>query len=403
MADTPVVAVVGPRQCGKSTLVQQYMEGRGGTYVSLDDAGQRAAANDDPTGFVESAELPCAVDEFQKAPALLDSIKLRVDRERRGGRRPAGMFLLTGSANVWATLGISESLTGRAERIQLWPLSQGELDGRRERFLDDLLAGRTARIAGSETGRSAVSERLVVGGYPEMIARPDPGRRARWARNYVEMIVERDAHDLTERGRYLDELPHLLELAAARVGGLLETTVMGSAIGMKKDTVRRYLALLELLYLTRRIPAWSRNFGQRLIRSPKLSMPDTGLACELLGYSRQRFETDDTAMAGALFENFVVGEVAKQATWSDVAVRLHHFRTAGGREVDLVVEAADGRVAAIEAKLGASPSAGDFRGLAYLRDKLGDRFAGGVVIGTGADTLPFGDRLWSVPVAGLWR
>lgn len=148
------------------------MEGSGGTHASLDDAGQRAAANDDPTGFVESAELPCAIDEFQKAPALLDAIKLRVDRERRGGRRPAGMFLLTGSANVWATLGISESLTGRAERIQLWPLSQGELEGRRERFLDDLLAGWTARIVGSATGRSAVSERLVVGGIPRWSRAP---------------------------------------------------------------------------------------------------------------------------------------------------------------------------------------------------------------------------------------
>lgn len=403
MADTPVVVVVGPRQCGKSTLVQQYMEGRGGGYASLDDAGRRRAANDDPTGFVESAELPFAIDEFQKAPALLDAIKLRVDRERRGGRRPAGLFLLTGSANVWATLKISESLTGRAERIQLWPLSQGELEGRRERFLDGLLVGEAPRVAGSQIGRSAVAERLVTGGYPEMIARTDPRRRARWARNYVEMIVERDAHDLTERGRYLDELPRLLELAAARVGGLLEIASMGNAIGMQKDTVRRYLALLELLYLTRRIPAWSRNLGQRLIRAPKLSMPDTGLACELLGYSSQRFEADETAMAGALFENFVVGEIAKQATWSDAAVRLHHFRTAGGREIDLVVETADGRVAGIEVKLGASPSSSDFNSLKYLRDKLGDQFMAGVVVGTGADTLPFGDRLWSVPVEGLWR
>jgi uncharacterized protein len=403
MADTPVVVVVGPRQCGKSTLVQQYMKERGGTYASLDDPGRRAAANDDPTGFVEAAELPCAIDEFQKAPALLDAIKLRVDRARREGARPAGMFLLTGSANVWATLRISESLTGRAERIQLWPLSQGELEGRRERFLDRLLEGEVPRVSGCRVGRPAVSNRLTAGGYPEMLARQDPRRRARWARNYVEMIVERDAHDLTERGRYLDELPRLLDLAAARVGCLLETTAMGNAIGMKKDTVRRYLSLLELLYLVRRVPAWSRDLGQRLVKSPKLWMPDTGLACELLGYSRQRFETDETAMAGALFENFVAGEIAKQASWSETQVRLHHFRTAGGREVDVLVEAADGRVVGIEVKLGATPSRGDFSGLAHLRDKLGDRFVGGVVVGTGAETLPFGDRLWSVPVAGLWE
>jgi predicted AAA+ superfamily ATPase len=403
MADTPVVAIVGPRQCGKSTLAQQYMEERGGTYVSLDDAGRRAAANEDPTGFVEDADLPFAIDEFQKAPALLDAIKHRVDRARRGGARPAGMFLLTGSANVWATLRISESMAGRAERIQLWPLSQGEIEGRRERFVDRLLEGQVSRLADCQTGRTAVSARLLAGGYPEMLARTDPRRRARWASNYVEMVVERDAHDLTERGQYLDELPRLLDLAAARVSGLLETTAMGNAIGMKKDTVRRYLALLEQLYLIRRTPAWSRNLGQRLVKSPKLWMPDTGLACELLGYSQQRFETDETATAGALFENFVAGEIAKQATWSETPMRLHHFRTAGGREVDVLVEAADGRVAGIEVKLGSTPSRGDFRSLAYLRDKVGDRFAGGVVVGTGAETLPFGDRLWSVPAAGLWE
>ncbi len=403
MADTPVVVVVGPRQCGKSTLVQHLMEGRGGTYASLDDAGRRAAANADPTSFVEEAELPFAIDEFQKAPALLDAIKHRVDRARRDGARPAGMFILTGSANVWATLAISESLTGRAERIQLWPLSQGELVGRRERFLDGLLEGQVPRLEGCTVGRAAVSERVTVGGYPEMLARTDPQRRARWARNYVDMIVERDARDLTERGRYLDELPRLLDLVAARVGSLLETTAMGNSIGLKKDTVRRYLTLLELLYLVNRAPAWSRNFGQRLVKSPKLWMPDTGLACELLGYSRQRFETDETAMAGALFENFVAGEIGKQATWSDVAIRLHHFRTAGGREVDILVEAADGRVAGLEVKLGASPTIGDFSGLAYLRDKLGDRFVSGAVVGTGAETIPFGDRLWSIPVSGLWE
>jgi len=402
-ADTPVVVVVGPRQCGKSTLVQQFMDGRDGSYVSLDDPARRAAANADPVGFLEGVDLPFAIDEFQKAPVLLDAIKLRVDRARHGGARPAGMFVLTGSANVWATLRISESLTGRAERIQLWPLSQGEIEGRRERFLDGLMAGVAPELEDQPVGRPAVSQRLVAGGYPEMLARDDSRRRARWASSYVEMIVERDVRDLTEGALYLEELPRLLSLSAARVANLLDVTAMGNAVGLKRDTARRYLTLLELLYLVRRAPAWSRNLGQRLIRAPKLWMPDTGLACQLLGYSQQRFETDETAMSGALFENFVAGEIAKQATWSETQTRLHHLRTAGGREVDVLLEAADGRIAGIEVKLGATPSSGDFSGLAYLRDRLGERFTGGVVVGTGAETLSFGDRLWSVPVVGLWQ
>lgn len=402
MADTPVVAIVGPRQCGKSTLAERMAEERGARYVSLDNAARRAAARTDPAGFIEESPLPLVIDEFQKAPDLLDAIKHRVDRARSGGARPAGMFLLTGSANVWATLRISESLTGRAERIELWPLSQGELRGCRERFVDRLLAGRVPDVTGRPTGRAAISGQLVAGGYPEMVARADPRRRARWARSYVDMIVERDVRDIASGAQQLDELPRLLELAAARVANLVELTSLGEAIGMKRDSVRRYLRLLELLYLVRRAPAWSRNVGQRLVKSPKLWLTDTGLACQLLGYSAERFEADETALAGALFENFVAGEIAKQATWSEADVRLHHFRTRGGREIDILLEAADGSVAGLEVKLSSSPAERDFGGLAHLRDRLGERFKAGVVVHTGADTLPFGDRLWALPVSGLW-
>lgn len=401
LADTPVVVIVGPRQSGKSTLADQVARRLGAGQVSLDDAGPRAAANTDPAGFVEQADLPLFIDEFQKAPALLDAIKRRVDRARGRGSA-AGMFLLTGSANVWSTLRIAESLTGRAERIQLWPLSQGELEGRRETFLDSVLSGRVPACSGQPIGRKTVSERMALGGYPEMLARSNGRRRSAWARNYIDMVVERDVRDLAQKAQQLDELPQLLRLAASRVGNLIEPTNMGKAIGMKKDSVRRYLHLLELLFLVRRVPAWSSSIGQQLIKAPKLWLPDTGLAFQMLGYTAARFETDDAPLAGALFENFVAGEIAKQATWSESDVRLHHFRTAGGREVDVVIESADGSVAGIEVKLSASPTRSDFSGLAHLRDKLGTRFKAGVVVNTGSERLPFGDRLWAMPVSGLW-
>lgn len=400
--DTPVVVIVGPRQAGKSTLAAQIAEARGARHVTLDDAGPRAAANADPPEFVAQPELPLFIDEFQKAPALVEAIKGRVDRQRRGGRRPAGLFLLTGSANVWATLKIPESLAGRAERVQLWPLSQGEVLGKRETFLRELVTGRVRSLRDASTGRAAVSQSIVAGGYPEMRARTDPGRRSRWAQNYIEMILERDVTDLTRASHQLDELPRLLELAAARVASLVDLTSMGTAIELKRDSVRRYLRLLELLFLVRRAPAWSRNIGQRLIKAPKLWLPDSGLACELVGYSAARFEADDTGLAGALFENFVAGELLKQATWSEQKLRLHYFRTAGGREVDIVIETRDGSVAGVEVKLGSSPTARDFSALAHLRDRLGERFRAGALVHTGPETLPFGDRLWAVPVASLW-
>ena len=402
MDDTPVVVIVGPRQCGKSTLAELVAGERGARQVTLDDAGPRAAANADPTGFVEALELPVVIDEFQKAVELLPAIKSRVDRARSGGRRVSGMFLLTGSANVWTSLRVSESLAGRAERLQLWPLSQGEILGRRETFIDAVRAGRVAQIAAAPAGRRAVSRALVTGGYPEMLARGAPQRRARWLENYVQMILERDVRDLAAKAQQLDELPRLLGAAAARVSGLLEITDLASDTKLKRDTASRYLTLLELLFLLRRAPAWSRNLGQRLIKAPKLWFPDSGLASQLVGYDEHRFETDETPHAGALFENFVASELTKQATWCETDVRLYHLRTAGGSEVDLVIEARDGTIAGIESKLTASVSARDFNGLRHLRDRLGERFGAGIVVHTGPDTLPFGDRLWAVPISALW-
>lgn len=397
------MVIVGPRQCGKSTLALDLAEGRDARYVTLDDAGARAAANADPAGFIEQAELPLVVDEFQKAPGLLDAIKSRVDRERRQRNADvAGRFLLTGSANVWATLKVAESLAGRAERVQLWPLSQGEIRGNREQFVDRLFDGDAPSVTETSVGRTAISEAVIRGGYPEMLARSDARRRSRWVQNYLEMILERDVRDIARRAQQLDELPRLLELSAARVANLVDITELGRAVGMKRDSASRYLRLLELLFLIRRVPAWSRNIGQRVIKAPKLWLPDSGLAAHLVGYSTKRFEDLEDSYAGALFENFVAGELAKQITWAGRDVRLHHFRTAGGREVDIVLEDKDGSIAGVELKLGSSPRQSDFSGLEHLRNRLGDRFKAGVVLNTGGDTLPFGERLWAVPVAALW-
>jgi len=370
--------------------------------VTLDDDGPREAANEDPTGFIENSTLPLCIDEFQKAPALLPAIKARIDRARAGGKRPAGMFILTGSANAWATLRISESLVGRAERVPLWPLSQGELQGRRETFIDDLFAGHVPKLADAPISRPAIAEALTAGGYPEAVARTVPRRRGRWFAEYVAMTLERDVRDLTRNAQQLDELPALLRLAATRISGLLSPTGIARDAGMSRPTVQRYLTLLEQLFLLIRARAWSRNIGQRLIKAPKIWLPDTGLACQLLDYDQTRFEEDETALAGALFENFVAMELVKQAAWAQANVRIHHFRTAGGREVDILIERGDGSVCGIEVKLGATAHASDFGALRHLQSRLGTRFKLGAVVHTGSETLPFGSNLWALPVSALW-
>lgn len=216
------------------------------------------------------------------------------------------------------------------------------------------------------------------------------------------MTLERDVRDLVRNAQQLDELPTLLRLAATRVSGLLSPTGIARDAGMSRPTVQRYLALLEQLYLLIRARAWSRNIGQRLIKAPKVWLPDTGLACHLLDYEQARFEEDETALAGALFENFVAMELVKQTGWAEANVRVHHFRTAGGREVDVLIERGDGAVCGLEVKLGATTRSSDFGALRYLQDRLGSRFKLGAVVSTGSETLPFGPNLWALPVSALW-
>jgi predicted AAA+ superfamily ATPase len=197
---------------------------------------------------------------------------------------------------------------------------------RRETFIDDLFAGRVAQIANAPISRSAIAGALSTGGYPEAVARRDPRRRGRWFEEYVAMTLERDVRDLVRNAQQLDELPTLLHLAAARISGLLSPTGIARDAGMSRPTVQRYLALLEQLFLLIRARAWSRNIGQRLIKAPKVWLPDTGLACQLLGYDQVRFEEDETALAGALFENFVAMELVKQVAWAQANVRIHHLQ-----------------------------------------------------------------------------
>lgn len=403
MGDTPVVVITGPRQSGKSTLAEQIGERIDAQRVTLDDPAVKAAANADPAGFVEQARLPLLIDEFQKAPGLAEAIKYRVDRERRSNPRVAGLFLMTGSANVWGTLRISESLAGRAERVPLWPLSQGEIQGRRERFIDDLFEGRPPALEDEPAGRRPIAARIVTGGFPAMLQRPAARRRSRWINSYLEMILQRDVQDLAARAQQLDELPRLLALAAGRAGSVLDLTELSRAIEMKRDSVSRYVRLLELLFLLLRVPAWSGDVGRRLVKRPKLWLPDSGLLAQLTGYDAERFEDLEDTFNGSIFESFVASELVKQAVWAEREIRFHHFRTAGGREVDVVLESQAGEVVGIEAKLGATPHESDFSGLAYLRDMLGPRFKAGVVVNTGTRTLPFGERLWAMPVSGLWH
>ena len=305
--------------------------------------------------------------------------------------------MLTGSANVLLLPRVSESLAGRMETHVLWPFSQGEIDDREERFVDRLFRGSTP---GKPTGGTEVLERVVRGGFPPAVARSGR-RRDAWLGAYVDALVQREVREIANVDR-LTTLPRLVALLAARTGSLLNAAEISRSAGIPQTTLQRYLTLLEHVFLVVRLPAWHANLGQRLVRSPKLHLVDSGLACQLLGLSVERLRRDPTLL-GPPLESFVGMELVKQASWSDRRVRLHHFRTSAGREVDFLFEDRGGTVAGIEVKAGATVGAGDFAGLRLLEQSLGERFVRGVVLYAGSTVVPFGERLAAWPIDALWE
>jgi predicted AAA+ superfamily ATPase len=395
LADTPVVLIHGPRQCGKTTLAQAAGRERDRAYFSFDDAVTLAAAVADPVGFIADLPERVILDEVQRAPGIFSTLKSAVDR-----RRVAGRFLLTGSANVLLLPALADSLAGRMGILRLHPLAQCELAERLPHFLDTLFAG-TFKAGKAERLGKALAERIAAGGYPAALARSTPRRRAAWYRDYIETLVQRDVRDLA-RIASLDALPRLLALAAGQTARLINISDLASPFHLSRPTIRDYVTLLERVFLLEELPPWHSNRLSRLIKTPKLHVGDTGLACALLGLDAVAL-MQDRGTLGQLLETFVCQELRRQASWHEEEIRFHHYRDKDGAEVDLVLERGAGQVAGVEVKASATVTAADFRGLRKLKEAAGKRFTAGVVLYDGEMSAGFGDGLYAVPIRALWE
>lgn len=392
LGDTPVVFLAGARQTGKSTLAQSL--GPEADYRTLDDLGVLAAAQADPEGFIGALGSRTILDEVQRAPGLLLPIKASVDRDRRPGR-----FILTGSANVLALPKVADSLAGRMEVLTLWPLAQAELEARRPGFVDACFGGHPDRLQVPGIDREDLLRRIATGGYPEAVARQTPGDRTRWFEAYLRTLIQRDVRDLAAI-EGLAQLPRLLQTVAARSGSPLNVADLGRTLGLGQVTLRRYLTLLQTLFLLVELPPWFENLGKRLAKTPKLYLNDAGLLGHLLGVEAGSLQ--ESPALGAMVETFAVMELMKSAPWSQTRPNLFHVRTSAGQEVDVVLEDRRRRLVGIEVKAAATVGASDFKGLRLFQELTGDRFACGVVLHTGRDILPFGPGLWAVPLQALW-
>lgn len=395
MTDTPVVCLLGPRQSGKTTLVRQLESER--AYVSLDDNNYYQIAISDPAEFITGLPNEVTLDEVQRAPMLLPAIKRAVDEDRRPGR-----FLLTGSANLLLLPQVTESLAGRMEIIQLQPLTEAEKMRQPGRFLNALLEDDFNPAIGSEmeTTDQTLAERLVAGGYPEPLSRP-PDRARQWRRQYLRTIVERDVRDIA-RVRDSRELSRLLELLAVRNAQLFNLSSLSNGLGLHRETVEHYVSVLERLFLVRRLPAWHRNAGKRLIKSPKVHLLDSGLAATLADL-RAGDWVDKQERMGHLLESFVVQQLIAQVAWTDPDLKFWHYRDKDQVEVDVVITRGR-KTWGVEVKAATALNPKDGKGLTRLADYCGKDFKRGILLYTGKDILPLRDkRLLAVPVSELWK
>ncbi|HZH02631.1 MAG TPA: ATP-binding protein [Myxococcaceae bacterium] len=393
LADTPVAALNGPRQSGKSTLAMTFA-GEKRQYVTLDDQATMVSARRDPVGFIRELDR-AVIDEVQRVPELLLAIKKSVDEDRRPGR-----FLLTGSADLLAVPTVGDSLAGRMEVIPLYPLSRGEVLGRKvPTFLRQVFSGRVPEPAERLLGGWLTSV-VLAGGYPEVLARRTDRRRRDWRRAYVQALAKRDVRDISSAEK-LDHFPRLIEALAHFSGQLVNLSSVGGELGIDHKTADRYLTILEHLFLVRRVRPWFGNARKRMVKTPKLHFLDSGLWAAVRGVTPLKLKVDRSLFGPAL-ETFVHAELVKQSSWAEERVSLFHYRDKDTVEVDFVLEDEGGGVVGIEVKAAASVGAGDFKGLARLAALAGKDFRAGVLLYDGERKLPFGDRLFAAPVSCLW-
>lgn len=332
--DIPVVTLTGPRQSGKTTLVQGTL--RGYRYVNLEFLDNRARALADPRGFLEDLGDKVVIDEVHHVPELFPYIQGRVDQRKKNG-----LYVLTGSQNFQLLAKVTQSLAGRTYIYELLPLSARELNA----------AGKLP---------AELEEWLVKGCYPRLY---DKQRQTEmWKRAYLRTYVERDLRqvinvkDLTLFNRFL-------ALCAGRVGQLLNYSALANEIGVDMKTAQQWLSVLETSYIVFRLPPHHRNFNKRVVKTPKLYFHDTGLACSLLGI-RNANELRSHYARGPLFENMVVAEVMKQRINQGLEPAMYFWRDNIGNEVDLLIDDPhDQRVIEIKSSYTANPSA--LKGLRY--------------------------------------
>ena len=376
---SPAVLLSGARQVGKSTLCLSLDN----EYRVFDNLTERAAAVNDPVGYIATLPKPITLDEIQKVPELLEGIKIDIDKQRVNGT-----FLLTGSANVLDMKKAKETLAGRIIEIPMWPLSQKELHDKADENIIDILFGQgVEHLKSNNVTYDALFSSIVNGGYPEIMKIDSKRGKSLWFNAYISTYVERDIRDVGEL-RDISAFIRFYNLIAPRSCGLVNKSDLASDANLSEPTVSNYLSMLEMIYQISLLQPYSSNISKRFIKSSKLFMTDSGLFCHLLGI-HSADELTTSTHKGDVVETFVYSELLKHIGYSQVQPHMYHYRTNDKKEIDFIIEKA-GKIFAIEVKSSQSIKKDAFKHIIDFQNRSSKEIVG-IVFYAGKTILPFGD------------
>ena len=398
----PLVYLNGMRQCGKSTLVQNLSAGNVLNYITFDNPASLIFARNDPSGFIE--KLPPdrlnIIDEVQLAPELFRYFKIAVDRKRLAGKDRA-LYVLTGSANIFALPKLADALVGRMSILTLYPFSVSEIKGTGVNLIERLW---NVDLNPGKYSRAKIVDIISAATFPE-IALNRKKDRYLWFNDYITTILQRDVRALADI-KNPDNVYQLLVSFAQRAGGLLNNANVMKETGLDAKTYEKYKAVCNSTFLIYELPSWSKpnKLDKRFVKQKKLYFTDTTLLCHLMQRDMEEIFRNDMSTMGHIFENFIAGEIMKAAK-SLGPFSVSHFNPVKdqGKEVDFVVESPKGEAIGIEVKMSGTIDERDWANMVVLSNTIGKRFRKGIIIYTGSELTQIAGNIWAVPVNYLWE
>jgi len=380
----PVVLLNGARQVGKSTLASKKIE----NYLTFDDIDLRIYAKENPKAFLKNLSLPVCLDEIQKAPNLLEYIKIIVDHDRKNGS-----FLLTGSSNVLDFKDVKDTLAGRICQLQLYPLSSKEKNGKSYENVIKQILDRDFKSIKKDCYDEVVRH-IIDGGYPEIL-KLDHFAKSLWFKSYISTYIERDARDLGNI-RDIDSFIKFVSIIATRSATILNRSIISNEVGIKDITTENYLFIMSRIYQITLLKPYYANIKKQFVKSPKLFFNDTGVLCSLLKInSKEKFLA--SSYSGAIFETYIFNELQKHIAYLGSDAQIYHYRTNDKKEIDFIIEVED-TILAIEVKQSSSINKSTFKHIIDLQNRYQKDIVG-IVFYNGDMVMEFSNNLIALPVS----